>query len=159
VGAFDLDTWLGVAVGSLSELGSTALACDNVQLIEPRTPVPQHITGAMISIVGERDSIELAVSSTLAGCQVLAKALMCMEPTDEDLPHADLGDSIGEISNMVAGGIKNRMTAKCPGLRLGLPFFVDGIVEAKRGCESGAALLELGTTPVYVVVLRNASNA
>jgi len=146
-----MELWLTAAQQALCSVATSALAFDEAVITEPRVAVPTTLYGAMISIVGDTESIELAISSTTAVGQRLTKALL-MEDGPDDLPESDVVDSLGEIANMIAGGVKKRLAPDRPGLRLGLPLFIDGTVEGKRGAESAATIIRLGDADVHLIV-------
>jgi CheY-specific phosphatase CheX len=148
--ASTIDLVLTSAQESLCSVATSALAFDEAVVTERRVAVPTTLFGAMISIVGDTESIELAISSAPEVGQRLAKALL-MEDGPGDLPESDVVDSLGEIANMIAGGVKKRLAPERPGLRLGLPLFVDGTVEGKRGGESAASIVRLGDADVHVI--------
>lgn len=154
--ALDLPMWLDAAVESIRDVAKSALFVDASGKPELQAEHPTSLMGSLISLLGDTDTVEMALSYPQpSDAQALAKALL-MEEGDDDLPNADLVDALGEIANMVGGGIKRRMNTASPGLRLGLPLAVNGRVVGKRGGERLTALLPIGDNQVLLVLWRYA---
>lgn len=154
--ALDLPTWLDAAVESIRDVAKNALFVDASGKPELQSEHPTQLLGSLISLLGDADTVEMALCYPQpADAQALGKALL-MEEGDDDLPNADLVDALGEIANMVGGGIKRRLNDASPGLRLGLPLAVNGRVVGKRGGERLTALLPVGENHVLLVLWRYA---
>jgi CheY-specific phosphatase CheX len=109
----------------------------------------------MIALVSDSASVQLGIASTKEGCQALARALLAMDPDEEDLPEEDVADAIGEVANIVAGQVKSAMSDTDASLRIGLPLFVQGKVDYSDEVESAVADLNIGPVPVTFIVLKS----
>ena len=65
-----------------------------------------------------------------------------------------IADAMGEIINIVAGGVKTRMAGSDKGFKLGLPMFIDGHVEPVKETEQAAHRVTLGSIRAYLLTLR-----
>jgi CheY-specific phosphatase CheX len=85
-----------------------------------------------------------------AGCAALSTAVLGMDITG--LPHRVIADAMGELLNMLGGGVKRRL----PGggeLELGLPLFVNGGIEPSGRQTVVTVPLKLGPIEVCVIVV------
>lgn len=62
-------------------------------------------------------------------------------------------DSIGEIANILAGVIKGRLSEEDASLTLGLPLFIDGVVEGDRRSRALHIVCSLGATRCLLTLL------
>jgi hypothetical protein len=114
--------------------------------------------GAYLGLVADDEPIQVGLLAEPAGCQILAKSLLGMAPDDEDLPLSDVSDAMCEIANIVAGGLKRRVSE---GMRitLGLPIFVTGHPLPNQQQEVSARSLRLGGVAVSLLVLTQKPHA
>jgi CheY-specific phosphatase CheX len=70
-------------------------------------------------------TLQIGIDVDEAGAAKLTRALLMMEE-DEEVELEDITDAMGEIANMVAGGVKSRLIAVESSLTIGLPHFVEG---------------------------------
>src|ERR1700690_4029619 len=99
--AVALDVWLHATVDAASEFATTTLDCV-LESVTSNGELPVDLTGCFVALVGEEGSLQIGLASDTAGCQTLAKALFA---SDDDLPEEDVGDALGEIANVIAGGV------------------------------------------------------
>ena len=151
--AVPAERWLDALVASTLEAAGAALGCPDARLVETRRALPSGGAGAYMPLIADQ-SLQIALVASEAGCQALAKMLLGMAPTDEDLPSGDVADAVGEIVNVVAGGVKSRMAAAEPGIRLGLPIFIHGHIERTEHIDAVVADVLLGDQPAELLVLQ-----
>ncbi|HXK19960.1 MAG TPA: chemotaxis protein CheX [Polyangiaceae bacterium] len=114
--------------------------------------------GAYLGLVADDEPIQVGLLVEPAGCQVLSKALLGMEPGDEDLPPSDVSDAMCEIVNIVVGGLKRRVAERLR-ITLGLPLFVAGHPLPNQGQEVSARGIQLGAVSVKLLVLTQKPHA
>jgi len=114
--------------------------------------------GAYLGLVAQEEPIQVGILVDAAGCQAFAKALLGMEPADEDLPAADVSDAMCEIINIVAGGLKRRIAAQLT-VTLGLPLFVTGHPLPNQQQEVIARALKIGGVPARLILLTQKQDA
>jgi hypothetical protein len=114
--------------------------------------------GAYLALVAEDEPIQVALLAAGPGCQVLSKTLLGMDVADADLPDSDVSDAMCEIINIVAGGLKRRVSG---GLKvtLGLPLFVAGPLLPNQQQQVHSRALRLGDVSVEVLLLTQRENA
>src|SRR5262245_18442635 len=100
------EEWLGIIGGAANEVVTIALGLENCNVSARTHAVASGHIGAYLPLGTVERPMQVALLAEPAGCQALAKALLGMEPSDEDLPDADLSDAVSEILNVLAGGIK-----------------------------------------------------
>jgi chemotaxis protein CheX len=146
-----LDAWLTAAVDAASEFASTTLDA-SLQPDDDGGELPPDLTGCFVALVGQEGSFQIGLASDAAGCQTLAKALFA---ADEDLPDSDIGDALGEIANIVAGGVKKRMATVQQPLSLGLPIVLQGHIRITERQQIAQVDVRLGSIPVRLLIVSN----
>jgi hypothetical protein len=108
--------------------------------------------GAYLGLVAQDEPIQVGVVIDEPGCQTLTKSLLGMAPGDEDLSAADVSDAMCEIINMIAGGLKRRVTDRMR-ITLGLPIFVAGSPLPNQHQEVVGRVLQIGDVRVSMLLL------
>jgi hypothetical protein len=108
--------------------------------------------GAYVGLVAQEEPIQVGLLADERGCQTLAKSLLGVDPAEEDLAEPDVSDAMCELINIVAGGLKRRVTPRLS-VTMGLPIFVAGRPLANPQQEAGARLLRIGDVQVCVILL------
>ena len=148
-----LREWVNAAELAAAEVATTALCCSQVQLATRSLQPQQSLFGAYVPLVASDCQAQIGVVAEWQACQSLARALFGMEPDSELEAESDVADALGEIANMIAGGVKTRMNAHVPGLNTGLPLCVSGHVEPSTGAEQAALVLSFDGVLASVIVL------
>jgi CheY-specific phosphatase CheX len=73
---------------------------------------------------------------------------------EESASEDDITDAIGEIANMLGGGVKKRLSGREPKLQLGLPIFVEGRIHAAHQAQTAFEKIRLGATTVELLVIK-----
>jgi len=141
---------------SVSEVGDTVLGGLPVELLAPIEIGAGH--GAYVGLVAQDEPIQVGIFVEGNGCQALAKALLGMEPGDEDLPPPDVGDAMCEIINIIAGGLKRRVNDRMP-VTMGLPMFVSGQPLPNQQQSLSARSVKIGPASARVLLLTQKSDA
>ena len=92
-----------------------------------------HVS-AMIGLTGGLSAM-LGIHCPSAVGLAVAGAMLDMEPEEVD---ADVKDALGEIANMLAGGIKERLSTENIDLELAIPTAVAGqsyVISAPKGSQ------------------------
>lgn len=114
--------WLTAARAAAQEFASTTLGLVLTEAV-PGSEMPEDLTGCFVALVGDEDSIQIGFATNASGCQCLAKALFASEA---ELPNEDVYDALGEIANILAGGVKMRLASAHSQLAIGLPIVMEG---------------------------------
>jgi hypothetical protein len=131
-----------------------SLGIDGVELLGWHDVPPTGMAGAYIPLLAEDQTLQLALLASPAGCADLARLLLGMEP-GESVSDADIADAVGELVNIVAGGVKQRMQEATGGLRLGLPVFIHGYVQPTQQLEVSLASARIGEVDAHLMALRS----
>ncbi len=148
------EEWLNAAVSSAEELATVALGFDGSEFVGKRDNFPLNSKSALIALVSETVSIQLGVAATEESCQHLARALLAMEPDEDDLPEDDVADAVGEVANIVAGQVKTMMGEADTPIKLGLPLFITGKFDYPEDVEIALADVRVGPVPVTLMILK-----
>ena len=150
IARLDTQEWLRIIAESASEVATVALGFDNCEIRNQGSSVPDGLIGAYLPLGTNEQQMQVGFLSDPAGCQKLAKALLGMAEDEDDLAPADLSDAISELANVVAGGIKRRVTGGVE-IKLGLPLFVNGSVQPNEHLVIMTAALKLGSVDALIL--------
>ena len=152
--AIDLDEWMAVMAQAAGDIARGALGWPGCQVSdEPCVPAPT--CGAYVPLIDHGAQLQIGLVADDEGCQLLARALLGLSEGEPPVPPADVADAVGEIVNMLAGGLKRRMQGRIGSLVLGLPIFIRGYVEATEKLEIARARVQLGPVTALALVLRH----
>ena len=154
VAASAVSDWVAAMADASTEL-ALSLGIDGVELLGWHDVPPTGMAGAYIPLLGEDQTLQLALLATPEGCADLSRLLLGLEPSDE-VADADVADAVGELVNIVAGGVKQRMQDQAGVLRLGLPVFINGYVQRTQQLEIALASARMGDVGVHLMALRSA---
>jgi hypothetical protein len=149
--------WVAAMADASTEL-ALSLGIDGGEVLGWHDVPPTGMAGAYIPLLAEDQTLQLALLATPAGCGDLARLLLGMGG-DEAVSDADIADAVGELVNIVAGGVKQRMQALSQtgagNLRLGLPVFIHGYVQPTQHLEVSLASVRLGAVEAHLMALRS----
>ena len=150
--------WVAAMAPATPELAQT-LGLAAVELLGRHDVPPTGMAGAYIPLLAEDQTLQLALLASPSGCADLARLLLGME-SEEAVSDADIADAVGELVNIVAGGVKQRMQdpariASGGGLRLGLPVFIHGYVQPTQQLEVSLASTRIGEVDAHLMALRS----
>lgn len=151
--------WLEAIIPAAEELATVALGMDSCEFLGNTDPNELDTGSAYIAVVGEESSIQLGVSSSVEGCQELARALLAMDPEEEDLADEEVVDAIGEIANILAGQVKRLMAEKNSSFNLGIPIFIQGQVKPTSEMDVAIAKMRIGSIPLSLFVMKSQAEA
>ena len=148
-------SWQQAAIEVVTSIGTDVLAFASCSSAQPIGELALESQGAYVPILSGDHSLHVGVVSNEAGCHVLTRALLGMEP-DEDVSSDDVRDAVGEIANMVAGGVKTKIVALGGEAQLGLPIFIRGHIEASSVSQCMISQLTFDNIEVKVTVVKTA---
>lgn len=145
--------WLTALFKSANDFAQTSLNLDGCQTSGSHKDIPlQDAIGAYVPWVNEFYSIQLAFLSSEAGCERIAKMLLCMEP-DEEITFEDMTDALQEIMNILAGMAKGIVGGAVAAKNMGLPVFINSYINLNHQQEALAEPVMIGDIPCYLVIL------
>lgn len=148
----DVGTWSEAFKDSAQELAETFLGGAELVIEREETVLPIRIAGAFLQVVSPVGPVLLGVTGGPESCDGLARLLLGMAPEDP-IDQVDMTDAMGEIINIAAGGIKNRLTPTLGEIELGLPLFLMGALRAIGHIEVSTTHIVLGGHACALVVL------
>jgi len=145
--------WMSATRASLGELASEALGGLAVGGDDGGPVSTTRRLGAYVPLVGKDVSVHIGVSTDSPGCEALGRALLAMGADEDFESDEDVLDAVGEIANMLAGGVKKRMADRQPGLQMGLPLLVEGSPQRRDRAEIAHADLRVGDVHATIFVV------
>lgn len=147
----EAQVWLEASLSALVEFSETTLGSG---LGDPSATrkLPENLTGCFVALVGQEKSLQVGLASDSIGCQSLAQALFA---ADGELSESDVTDALGEIANILAGGVKKRRNDANTGMALGLPIIMEGHVRISDHQEMVHLDIAIGDVPVRLLVVCN----
>jgi hypothetical protein len=144
--------WLEAAVSAAAELSKTSLGFPSNRVTGKWEALPNDMAGSWVALVGNGSAVQVGIASSLEGCWALARAFLRM-PEGEEVPEEDVVDALGEMANVIAGGVKRRLAHLDPSTRLGLPIVVRGRVELGDRLTPAVAEVRMGPITAHLIVL------
>lgn len=143
-----------VLLASTEEFAQTALGLDGCQVVGERNDIPNGSSGVYCPLVGVGGPLEMGIISDDAGCKVIAGALLGMEADEAaELDEVDMVDAFGEVINIIAGIVKQKVNDDDPSMNLGLPMFLSGRVRPMEHQDVAITEIKLGDTAAQLMVL------
>jgi hypothetical protein len=144
--------WLAAATDSVTQIGETALG---LSLLASDAPFDRKAMdlGAYVAVLAPGESVQIGLVADEATCAALAAGLL-QEPDPSALAHADITDALGEITNMIAGMTKAKLSSDIGVIALGLPMIVRGHLEPHDSTVIDAQLFEIGDRRALLIVIR-----
>ena len=145
--------WRAAVEGAAGEIASYALSFSGAVVQDPvGIECTVALIGAHLPLVGDGHAYDLALVTTAASCRALARAILCVAP-DAPVRDAEVADAIGEIANMLGGGVKRRLAVPSSvDLLLGLPIFLHGYIEPTERMVVTCLPTRLGTIETMVLI-------
>jgi hypothetical protein len=148
-----LTQWRTAVEGTAEEIASYALSLPGALVQDPvgleRTV---SLIGAHIPLIGDGHAYDLALVASPEGCKALARAILCMAP-DAPIRDPEVADAIGEIVNMLGGGVKRRMSGHgAAELLLGLPIFLHGYIQPTERMTVTCLPTRFGTIETMILI-------
>lgn len=146
--------WLDVLMSVTEEFSMGTLGFEPYVTQGRRDGPPDPGIGTYIPLVGASGSLEMGIVSSDRGCRYLSGALLGMDADESsDMSDDDMVDAFGEIINIVAGVVKQRVNGEDPSFNLGLPIFVKGQIRAMEHQGTAVADVLIGDIPTQLVVV------
>lgn len=154
-----LAQWSEALISAANELATTALGYEEGLPLESSLtlPVEGDMTTSCVALVGEGLNLQVGIATNQADSQAMARALLGLDDEQEDLPEQDLADALGEVANILAGGVKRRMADGAPAIQLGLPIVLRGHIEATGSTRAHVTEMRWGQIGGKLLVIRPAA--
>lgn len=148
----NLNDWMGFAAEAAAEIATGALGMASAHWQKtPGAALPGDLCGVYIPLMTDGDSVQLGLLGRREVCAQLARSLLGMapdEPLDDD---STVFDAVGEVTNMVAGGVKVR-AAEQVNVKLGLPLALAATPFPLTGEAFEHGLLKMDDNDVWLVI-------
>ena len=147
--------WMEAMVDAARELGASSLGFETGEVISTSDTMPDVQAGSCVALAGDEESLQVGMAASLATCMQLARRFCMLEPEDEDLDQADLSDVLGEIVNVLAGGMKTRIAEQAQSMSIGLPLVLYGPIEVPATTEIAVSNLRWEDQDVQLWLLHH----
>jgi CheY-specific phosphatase CheX len=148
------EEWLSESLTAAFMLTINHLGMEKYQVKKIVKSFPENdIAGAYMPLIGDDDAVLIGLLSNPAGLESLARTFLQMTPA-EPVEWAMVVDSVKEILNVLSGMVKQQLFKQNTTFKISLPFFVDGYIEVTENQEAVAAVIDMGTTLTYLVVIK-----
>ena len=146
---------LDSTVAALDDIAATTLGMENgsVPLEASLGFEPANGIGAHVALVVEGIALQVGLITDQDGLVQLTSAMLGLTPGVDSLTPAEQKDALGELSNMLAGGVKARISKFDPGMRLGLPMVIRGTVRPTGSARCLDTLRRLGSITVRLLLI------
>jgi hypothetical protein len=126
-------SWLPDLESAFEETARGALGLEAVAVKARGGSALSTWHGAYLGLVGPSGALQIGLAGDPEVCQALAKGLLGIAASEENLSAPEMADAFCEIVNIVAGAFKGRVRDRAPQLTMGLPtFFRGGVQETDR---------------------------
>jgi hypothetical protein len=147
-----LSPWLSSATDSVLQVSETALGFV-MRPYDAEVAREKLDLGAFVPVLAPGESVQIGLVADDATCAVLAAGLL-QEPDPSALSHSDITDALGEITNMVAGMTKAKLSGELGVIALGLPMIVRGHLEPTDSTVIDVQPLHVGERTALLLVIR-----
>jgi hypothetical protein len=151
---FSPQTWMGAVEESAREFVNTTFAKQECAVLDQILPMPEAVYGAFVSLTGKTAEAILGVFGDPLDCHRVAGDFMGLQE-DEAVTDDDAAGIMAEIANILAGGVKLRVAGLFPGLRIGIPYFLNGALQIQKPIEVTAMRMRWGASHIsFALVIR-----
>jgi hypothetical protein len=148
----NLTDWMNLAADAAAEIATGALGMANARWQQtPEARLPDDLWGVYIPLMTDGDSVQLGLLGRRDVCAQLAKSLLGMSPDEILDDDSTVFDAVGEVTNLVAGGVKVRAAAQI-NVKLGLPLALSGAALPLTGEAFQHGVLQMDDNEVWLVV-------
>jgi hypothetical protein len=148
----NLTDWMNLAADAATEIATGALGMASTRWLQaPDTALPDDLWGVYIPLMTDGDCVQLGLLGRRDVCAQLAKSLLGMSPDEALEDDSTVFDAVGEVTNLVAGGVKVRAAAHI-NVKLGLPLALSCAALPLTGEAFEHGLLQMDDNDVWLVV-------
>jgi len=148
----DLGEWLGAAVDSAKEIATGPLCVTTAAWREtPGGDPPVDMYAVYIPLSCDGLRLQLGLLAERPVWVLLARAFIGLEPEEPLDSDEDVLDAAREVANLVAGGIKVRVTDS-DRVSVGLPLALRGRVFPSAGSRSRLGVFTLDDREVWLIL-------
>ena len=119
-----LATWLSETVSVIEEVSPVFFGSLPIKIHEAELPTGDYL-GSSIQLEIDGGVVEIGFFAEEQVCKQLASALLGLDPDMLEELGLDLQDALGEVCNILAGGLKGRLHQNHEHFQLGIPVGLD----------------------------------
>ncbi len=149
-----MNEWIAALVAATNELATTSLGLAEGEVVSTGSTLPEIPYGSFVGLTGETKSVQIGLAASREDCMTLARAMFCMGP-EEDLSEEDLADALGEMVNVLAGGVKVRLKDLVENFNIGLPIVVHGKIDVTKVAQVDVTVMRWDNAEAQVFLIRH----
>ena len=147
-----LAQWRTAVEGAATEISTNALSFAGPVVRDPvALDRAAAMIGAHIPLLGDGQAFDMALVALPEDCLALSRAIL-MADAGAPLRPEEVADAVGEIVNMLGGGVKRRMSGQGADLVLGLPIFLHGYLQPTDRLTVTALPTRFGSIETIVLI-------
>ncbi len=146
------ELWLDALFESTEELSETMLGCKPVERSSSSHSDEMTFAIALLPLNSDQFQGEIGIMTTKDGCDELTIELLGEPMDDEGYSEEELGDSLGEIINILAGMVKLRVSTEFDNMQLGLPEVLQDNSHDGQSQRQVHLDCQIGSTPIRLYV-------
>ena len=157
-----LSVWMDALVETMAGVAINPLGYRGSEVVDYLESLPEGLNGAAVPFDRGEHKLRFCLMGDERANQALAHALFCMGPSDPKLSKDDVADALGEILNILAGLIKNRIAARDLAeahpdikLQIGLPGIIADSRVINDAAEKKIAKIRIGPVFSKLIVIRD----
>jgi hypothetical protein len=147
----NLTRWLAAAAESAREIAAGPLGIARTTWDESARSLPDDLYGVYIPLLTETVALQLGILAGRDVCTKLARSLIGVDAAEPLETDEDVLDAVGEVTNMIAGGVKVRLASEC-NIIVGVPLALKGRMIPSHGSHSVHRLMQLDDCDVWLVM-------
>lgn len=151
----DAAEWLHAVSEAVQDMAPETLGCELAGVTSYRGEQEPAACGALLPVSGDEENLQVGLFCSPVAARELAAAFLS-HADPESLNGAEIADALGEILNSWMSTVLVRLSVPTSTLRLGLPLFVSGPLQAGITMERSGLSMKLGPTPIQLVLVRRA---
>lgn len=130
------DDWMRALESAAHELAEEGLGFSEGKVVPGHLELHEVPWGSLVALTAEDRSVQIGLVASDEHCPTLVRAFLQLEE-DEELEDQDVADALGEMANVLAGGVKVRL--EDGSLNLGLPVVLRGVRDMPKTAKTKVA--------------------
>ncbi len=147
----DLTEWLEAAAESAREIAAGPLGVRSTTWDDRARSMPDNLYGVYVPLLTEVMALQLGILAARDVCTKLARSLVGTDGADVLETDEDVLDAVGEVTNMIAGGVKVRLAAR-HNINVGIPLALRGRVIPSTSSQSLSRVMRMDDSHVWLVM-------
>ncbi|NRA38860.1 MAG: chemotaxis protein CheX [Planctomycetes bacterium] len=151
----NLDDWARLLRESVEASLMPSMHCDDYGWQEVDFQSDGEALAAFVALSSDGDSVQVGFSGKRNHvCNIIAQMFGFDDLSEPDTDINDIFDGLGELINIVAGNLHQKLSMTCQNLQLSIPLLVSGDAVLKEGGQWKCIQIEIGSDTLYAIMIR-----